>query len=125
METGALGQAQFLCAGNYAVRHAVAQPGQKDAVSVTWQGRAVTPAEAIAQTGARKVFLLLGLNDIVFGIDYAMENWAVLVETIHSQCPGVVVYIQSATPVTAAFEGAKLKNNTINAYNGRLKAFAW
>ena len=125
METGALGQAQFLCAGNYAVRHAVAQPGQGDAVSVTWQGRAVTPAEAVAQTGAKKVFLLLGLNDIVFGLDRALENWAVLVESIHSRCPGVVVYIQSATPVMAAFEGAKLNNQTINAYNGRLQAFAW
>ena len=125
METGALGQAQFLCAGNYAVRHAVAQPGQADAVSVTWQGSAVTPAEAVAQTEAKKVFLLLGLNDIVFGLDWAMENWAVLVESIHSQCPGVAVYIQSATPVTAAFEGAKLNNSTINAYNGRLQAFAW
>lgn len=125
METGALGQAQFLCAGNYAVRHAVAQPGQGDVVSVTWQGKAVTPAEAITQTGARKVFLLLGLNDIVFGLDWAMENWAVLVENIHSRCPGVVVYIQSATPVTAAFEGAKLNNRTIDAYNGQLQAFAW
>ncbi len=125
LKTGQLSGAQFLCAGNYSLRHGVLPPGGKDVVSLTYQGEPMSPAEALKACKADKAFLLLGMNDVVFGLDLAMKNWDTILQSIRRQCPDVDIYIQSLTPVMPAFEGKKLNNASIDAYNAALRDFAW
>ena len=69
---------------------------------------------------------MLGMNDIAFGIDYTMGNWAKLIRNIRAECPDIEIYIQSATPLHANKDkdGYKLNNANMDKYNQQLQAFA-
>ncbi len=117
---GVLGNTTFLCQGSYSVAHAV-----NDTMYLNYQGSEITPQDALAACGAKRVFILLGMNDIALhGIDKTMENWAALVANIRSKCPEIEIYVQSGTPIYLAGEIGSLNNANMDKYNLRLQAFA-
>jgi len=123
MTSGALGNATFLCVGSYSVNNAVT-----NGLYLTYQGQQMTPHDALAACGAKKVFIMLGMNDIaLFGdksIDKAMENWQTMLARILEKNPGIQIYIQSATPIFTAGQKGNLNNARMDQYNARLQAFA-
>lgn len=121
--SGALGKAKFLVVGSYGVSNAI---NDHPDTKLTYQGVKYTDVEqALAATGAKKVFIMLGMNDIgLYGIDKTITNWATLLDLIHSTCPGVTIYIQSMTPVWTGGERGSLKNSNVDAYNAKLQTFA-
>ena len=123
MSTGALGNATFLCVGSYSVNNAVTNQ-----LYLSYQGQDMTPQDALAACGAKKVFILLGMNDIaLFGensISVAMDNWSTMLASIRQKNPGIQVYIQSGTPIYTGGEKGGLNNNRMDSYNVSLKAFA-
>ena len=118
--------AKFLCASSYAVRHAIVdpEPGNKDIVSIKYQGESMRPEDALKKMGAKRVFIMLGLNDISFGVDYTLNNWKILIKNIQEACPDIEIFIQSATPLHADRDkpGNKLNNANMNLYNQGLQA---
>lgn len=123
MKTGALSKTTFLCIGSYSVNNAVT--GQ---LLLSYQGQDMTPQDALAACGAKKVFILLGMNDIaLFGEDsiaYAMDNWATLIANIREKNPDIEIYIQSGTPIYTDGQKGGLNNDRMDAYNVALEAFA-
>lgn len=121
--TGTLGKAKFLVVGSYGVNNAV---NDHPDTKLTYQGVKYTNVEeALAATGAKKVFIMLGMNDIaLYGIDTTIAKWSELLDLIRSTCPNVTVYIQSMTPVLTGAEKPKLNNANVRIYNSRLKEFA-
>ena len=123
MSTGALGNATFLCVGSYSVNNAVTNQ-----LYLSYQGQDMAPQDALAACGAKKVFILLGMNDIaLFGensINVAMENWATMIGNIRSKNPDIQIYIQSGTPIYTGGQVGGLNNNRMDQYNVSLKAFA-
>lgn len=124
----ALHGATILCAGSYAVRHALAEPGGKlegwDVVSITYQGEKMRPEDALAACGAKRVFIMLGLNDIALeGIDKTISNWGKLIKNIRAKCPDIEIYIQSGTPIQLGGEKGSLNNTNMDKYNGKLEQF--
>ena len=121
--SGALGKAKFLVVGSYGVNNAL---NDHPDTKLTYQGVKYQDIEkALAATGAKKVFIMLGMNDIgLHGIDKTITNWGLLLELIHSTCPNVTIYIQSMTPVWTGGEKGSLKNSNVDAYNVKLQAFA-
>ena len=118
--SGKLGKAQFLTRGSYGVAHAV-----MDTMLLTYQGKDMTIEEAINATGATKVFLMMGMNDIgLYGIDATIENWGKMIDRIQKSCPNVTVYIQSMTPIWTGGEKGDLNNTNMDIYNEKLKSFA-
>jgi lysophospholipase L1-like esterase len=118
--SGKLGKAQFLTRGSYSVAHAV-----MDTMLLTYQGKDMAIEEAIKATGAKKVFLMMGMNDIgLYGIDATISNWGKMIERIRSNCPDVTVYIQSMTPIWTGGEKGDLNNTNMDLYNSKLKTFA-
>ena len=118
--SGKLGQAQFLTRGSYSVAHAV-----MDTMLLTYQGKDMAVEDAISATGASKVFLMLGMNDIgLYGIDTTIENWGKLIDRIRKECPNVTIYIQSMTPIWTGGEKGDLNNTNMDTYNSKLKKFA-
>lgn len=117
--------AKFLCAGSYAVRHAITEPDPDDTniVSVRYQGVPVRPEDALAQMGAKQVFIMLGLNDLSFGVDYTINNWRTLIANIREACPDIEIYIQSGTPLHAKKDmpNYKLNNANMDLYNQALQ----
>ena len=120
VSSGKLGKAQFLTRGSYGVAHAV-----MDTMLLTYQGQDMKVEDAINATGATKVFLMMGMNDIgLYGVDGTIENWGKLIERIKKNCPNVTVYIQSMTPIWTGGEIGDLNNANMDAYNARLEVFA-
>ncbi len=119
-DTGLLGDAQFLVRGSYSVAHAL-----NGTMLMTYRGQQLSLPDAIAATGAKKVFFMLGMNDIgLNGIDATMESWETLLWAVKKVCPEVEIVIQSMTPVYTGGEKGKLNNPNVDAYNARLQAFA-
>lgn len=117
---GALGKTTFLCQGSYSVAHAV-----NNTMMLNYQGSEISPQDALKACGAKRVFILLGMNDIALhGIDKTIENWGVLIANIRSTCPGIEIYIQSGTPIYLAGEVGSLNNANMDKYNVQLQAFA-
>lgn len=120
LKTGILGNATFLCAGSFGVRHAV----REDGIRLTFQGQPMSPQQALRDCGAKRVFLMLGMNDLAFGLEETMAHWEQLLANIRQSCPDVEIYIQSVTPVHRNFEGKKLNNENLESYNAKLRSFA-
>ena len=120
---GALHGAKFLCAASYAVRHAVGEVGGQNVVSITYQGEKMRPEDALAAMGAKRVFIMLGLNDITFGLNRALKNWDLLIQNIRAKCPDIEIYIQSGTPIWIPKEKDGLTNENMDKYNVLLEQY--
>ena len=92
-------------------------------VHPSFQGEKMRLEESIPLTGAKKVYMMLGVNDIaVYGIDGAIENYGKLLDSILASVPDVEFYIQSATPICEGAEVGELNNANLEIYNEKLKA---
>lgn len=119
--TGKLGNAQFLVQGSYGVGNAI-----YDVLPTTYRGETYQDLEkAIAATGAKKLFIMMGMNDVgLYGVDGSIENWGTLIKLIRDACPDIQIYIQSMTPIWTGGEIGGLNNANVNAYNAKLRVFA-
>lgn len=119
-ETGLLGNAKFLVRGSYGVAN-----GVFDKLLLSWQGQEMTVEDAVKATGAKKAFIMLGMNDIaLYGVDKTLTHWEKLLERIRSKNPDVQIYIQSMTPVWTGGEKGDLNTALTEKYNAELKPFA-
>ena len=119
-DSGALGAAKFLVRGSYGVGNEVT-----GAFYLTYQGEEMKLTDALSKIGAKKLFIMLGMNDIgLYGIDPTIENWGKLLKSVREKNPDIQIYIQSMTPVWTGGEKGGLKNPNVNAYNEKLQAFA-
>lgn len=116
-----LGQARFLTAGSLGIHNAMWDLDREDAVHPSYQGAAALLEDSIAKMGAKKVYLMLGMNDIgLYGVDDSVTSMQTLVERILEKSPDARIYIQSVTPMIAATEGKNLNNTTITAFNEKM-----
>ena len=119
-----LSDAKFFCAGSLGYNNALWDLDQEDAVHPYYEGENYQSKDCAAVTGAKKVFIMLGMNDIgLYGIDGAMEAAQTLISDIREASPGVDIYIQSVTPIMAGKEGEDLNNLYIRQFNGELEIF--
>ena len=114
------GNATFLTETSYSLHNYV-----KNGYGVTYNGVKMAPEDAIALSGKKKVFIMLGTNDLVWAnLDNIVSNYAVLVSRIRAKCPDVQIIIQSQTPVYTYGQSSGLTNVRVNEYNEKLKVFA-
>lgn len=120
MEHGTFGSAVFFAAVSYSVRHAV-----DNTMYLMYRGKNMTPQDALAACGAKKVFIMLGMNDVgILGVDKSLDYWAIMVQRIREKNPDIQIYIQSCTPVYIPAQTQKINNEKMDAYNARLIEFA-
>lgn len=119
-KTGDLGNAGFMVRGSLSLHNTLSEM-----LTVYYQGKSQTPWDALAESDAKKVFIMLGANDIgYFGIDAAMEKWAEFIGKIQEKRPDLQIIIQSQTPMWTEANQNLLNNDNIDIYNQRLKEFA-
>ncbi len=119
-----LGRAKFLTLSGMGATHAL-RPVSSRSKHPRYNGQKMKIEQAVPLTGAKKVYIMLGLNDIVeVGVDRSVENFRTLCKNILRNAPQVTLYVQSATPRTAAARGnlSLLNNTTIHQYNKKLAA---
>lgn len=117
-----LGKAQFLVAGSMGYGNSLGAIGSSYSIHPKYQGKEVLIEDGVQLTGAKKVFIMLGLNDFcAYSVETGMKNAEKLVNRIIEKNPEVRIYIQSVTPVIQAKEHGKFNNQSIDAFNAALK----
>ena len=119
-----MGKAQFLTAGSMGSGNAL-QPVSDESIHPMYNGEKLSLADSVAKSGAKKVYIMLGMNDLApYGVDGAVENMQKLITTILEKTPDAKIYIQSATPLVKAknISTHKLNNTNMAAYNEKLAA---
>ncbi len=115
------GQTHFLCEGSYGVGHAF-DPISSTSMHPIYAGEQHYLWDSIHLMGARKVFILFGLNDIaIYGVDGTAERFEQLTDRILEVNPGVKIYIISTMYMYhLASPRPKLNNPNIYLLNQKL-----
>jgi len=117
---GDFGEALFLCRPSYSARHAVDRT-----MYLTYRGRNVTVPEALTISEAKKVFIMLGMNDVgVIGYEKSMEYMEKLIASVREACPELQIFFMACTPIYVSGQTGWLTNANMDAYNELLKTYA-
>lgn len=119
-----LSRLQFLAAGSYSVNNALWEVNEKS-VHPMYRGKQRQVWESISMMGGRRVFLMLGMNDLnINGLEGSCEKYKELVEKIREADPEAEIHIMSMTYVMKGKGTGLLENDTIREYNSMLKQMA-
>ncbi len=123
--TKALGDATFLCAGSLSPLNAH-WPVSDESKHPVYKGTKMTVEDAVKASGARKVYIMLGVNSLSFGLDDCVNDMVNLIDKISAKSPDARIILQSVTPMTedSPIKSAKLNNSIINEYNRRMLELA-
>lgn len=118
-ETEEMGNATFLVRGGNGITGYVNYYS-----TISFQGAERTIEEAVALTGAKKAFIMMGVNDLGFmTVEQTVENLDIMIDRIREQSPGIEIYLESCLPVWDAGDQAT-KNTDVEAFNAALMAYA-
>lgn len=119
-KTKDLGDATFLVRGSLGIHNTL--NGQ---LKIHYRGQELAPWDAVKACGAKKLFIMMGMNDIgYYGIEDTMEKWEIFLEKIREESPKIQIYIQSQTPMWTDANLDLLNNDNIDIYNQRLEEAA-
>ena len=111
------GNTRFLCEGSYGVEHAL-EPISDSSLHPVYGGEQCYIWDAVKKMGAKKVFILFGLNDIsILGVQGTADNYAEVISNIHRENPETEIYVISAMYMFKGSEREKLNNRNIYALN--------
>ena len=97
------GQARFMGTVAMSVKNASADQNNLN-ISFTYRGKKVSISEGIQAMGAKKAFILLGLNDIASRKWEDVEQYFItLIEVLQEKCPETEIVIQGVFPVPDKF----------------------
>ena len=118
---GALGNAKFLCAGSMSATNILS--GMILPESPKGSGQKPAIEESVAACGANVVYVMLGMDNIAYGVDRATGDMVTVLTNITQRNPKAQIIIQSVTPMadSSTSYSDKLNNDTINAYNQRMQ----
>lgn len=121
----ALGGAQFLTSGSLGSGNALWSVSS-ESVHPSYQGQKMLLEESVPKTGAKKLYIMLGMNDIaVYGINGSVDNMKKLIGKIKAAVPDMKIYIQSMTPMTSTsniMSSGGLNPKNVHTYNQALAA---
>lgn len=90
--------------------------------NVLYKGQERSIEDAIAESGVKRVFIMLGQNDLGYRtVDEVLESWDVLVEHIRKKSPDIEIYIQSVVPEWQGDSGISSRNDKIREHNRRMR----
>lgn len=93
--------------------------------NVMFRGAEWKVEDAVAESGVKKLFVMLGANDLgVRTVEETLESWKLMMSRILEKSPQVEVYIQSLIPSATGSKGANGWNDRVAAYNDVLREYA-
>lgn len=119
LQNGAFGGAVFLARSSLGLQNSI-----DGRLQLSYRGVSYSPEDAVAAVGAKKLFVMLGMNDIaLYGVDGVMERWGIFLGRILEKSPDIEIYIQSCTPIHRDREYSKLNNDVMDEYNAALEKY--
>lgn len=114
------GQTRFLCEGSYGSGHAL-EPIGEASMHPIYAGEQHYVWDAVRLMGAKKVFILFGMNDLsIYGVDGSADKYEEVIDNILANNPGVQLYVISAMYMYKGSEREILNNRNLYLYNQRL-----
>jgi lysophospholipase L1-like esterase len=79
----------------------------------------------IISTNPKKVFLLIGINDLSYHpLQYTVDNYKLIVDKLQKQLPHSQLYLESVLPVHNSLRRVNILNEDIVTLNKRIQTFA-
>lgn len=119
----ALGNTTFLCSGSLSATNALWEVGS-ESVHPSYQGKKMLIEDSVAACGAKKAYIMLGMNNISFGLDNATEDMVTLIDRILEKSPDLTIIVQAVTPMTSTstIRSKSLNNDLIDQYNELMRS---
>ncbi len=115
--------ARFLCATNYRLNVASRAYTGSNSVELTLGGSPVTVQEGLQILKAKRVFILLGLNDHAgSNLEKDIERYTRIIDHIRDKLPDIEIIAQSVTPIQKHLQSKTLNQKNMNAFNEALAA---
>lgn len=115
-----MGNVTFLCRGGVSVHSLLI--GQR---ALTYRGKEYAPEDALKACGAKKVFIMLGINDAPWaGVDKTIENLQEMVRRILEVNPDMEIFLQACSPILKSAEERTMPNNAYYDLNRGIEALA-
>lgn len=114
-----LGDPVFLVRGGTSINGFV-----RNYKNIYYKGKEMHLEDALAASGVKKAFILLGQNDLSYmTIESTMEKWELLIERIWEENPDLEIYLLSCIPEWEEDSASNEKNEKIDLYNIGLETF--
>lgn len=119
--SGALGKAQFLCAGSMSPTNMLT--GKILPEYPKGSGQKPPIQDSVAATGAEVVYIMLGMDNIAYGVEKASSDYVTIINNILTKNPDVHIVVQSVTPMTSDSPraNATLNNEIIEQFNKKMQ----
>lgn len=119
--SGALGNAQFLCAGSMSPSNMLT--GKILPEYPKGSGQKPPIEDSVATCGAKVVYVMLGMDNIAYGLEKSTGDYVTILNNIMAKNPDVQIIVQSVTPMaeTSTSFTDKLNNDAINAFNAKMQ----
>ncbi len=90
--------------------------------------KSLTVLQALAQTKAKKVYIMLGANSILGNHDALISLYGSLIDEVRKNAPESIIYVQSVLPINEEIFHVKYNPNTGNSdimdFNEKLAALS-
>lgn len=114
-----LGHPTFLCRGGVSLNGFV-----KRFKNLYYQGNEAYIEDVVAGSGAKKLFIMLGQNDLGYMTEEeTLENYESMLILIREKCPDIEFYIQTCLPEWCQVYESNSKNEKIDVFNKMLVKF--
>ncbi|MDO5111974.1 MAG: GDSL-type esterase/lipase family protein [Clostridia bacterium] len=113
-EPNFLGELQFMTTISYSLTYASASNPKK---LVKYGGRSYKPEDALAAMGAKKVFIMLGLNDIFHAAQDNRVKYEKLINNIREKNRDIKICLIGITPIVTEGQYSKFQNENVTDYN--------
>ena len=119
---GDLGETTFLCAGSLGYNNSLWDIDHEDNVHPVLNGEKVTIFDGVERLQPKKIFVMMGMNDIgLYGVDDSIDAMKQVIDKLSEKCPDAVIYIESVTPMISNYSLGDLNNDNIRAFDEKLK----
>lgn len=90
---------------------------------ITYRGTPYQARTAVKKYGLKKVFINMGMNDLWESPEGVYKRYISYLSGIKKDSPGIVIFIESTTPVTSGNEKQPLSNKNVNKLNAMMKKY--
>jgi lysophospholipase L1-like esterase len=119
----ALGSASFLAEVSYSLKVSSRESFSSAGVNLSYEGEKMALADILSRMGAKKMFIMMGLNDGVADDPSAgIAKYAQTLDIVQKKNPGIAIYVELCTPIAKKGETARLNRANVGAFNEALKA---
>lgn len=117
---GYLGDPVMLVQGCYSFAN---DKGHDNRYRIGYRGRKYRAKDAVKAAKVKRVFISMGTNDLWKDAKSTSKDYISYVRGIRKTNPGVIIFIQSMTPMCTSSNRRYLNNSAINTLNKEMKRY--